>query len=103
MESWRGLGRRVGILSGGRRTEEDRIADGSGVREQIARGAMVREQNRVTAPEYRESTPEHNRVPDWLQTGAAWSWRLLLLAAALALIARAVGRVDIGVRPCSAA
>jgi predicted PurR-regulated permease PerM len=103
MESWRGLGRRVGILSGGRSTEEDRIADGAGVREQIARGAMVREQNRVTAPEHRESTPENNRVPDWLQTGAAWSWRLLLLAAALYLIARAIGVLYIVVVPCTAA
>jgi predicted PurR-regulated permease PerM len=124
MESWRGLGRRVGILSGGRGTEEDRIADGTGVREQIARGAGVRQQNRVTAPdrgpaglpgadsastaggdwpERRESTPEYNRVPDWLQTGAAWSWRLLLLAAALYLIARAIGVLYIVVLPCTAA
>src|SRR3984957_3184260 len=103
MESWRGLGRRVGILSGGRSAEEDRIADGAGVREQIARGAMVREQNRVTVPERRESTPENNRVPDWLQTGAAWSWRLLLLAAALYLIARAIGVLYIVVVPCAAA
>ena len=135
MESWRGLGRRVGILSGGRGTEEDRIADGTGVREQIARGAVVREQNRATAPdrgpvsmpgadpasmpgadpasmpgradqtgpEHRGSTPEHNRVPDWLQTGAAWSWRLLLLAAALYLIARAIGVLYIVVVPCTAA
>jgi predicted PurR-regulated permease PerM len=103
MESWRGLGRRVGILSGGRGTEEDRIADGTGVREQIARGAVVREQNRGTAPERRESTLEHDRVPDWLQTGAAWSWRLLLLAAALYLIARAIGVLYIVVVPCTAA
>lgn len=124
MESWRGLRRRVGILSGGRGAEEDRIADGTGVREQIARGADVRQQNRVTAPdlgpaglpgadpastaaggwpESRESTPEYNRVPDWLQTGAAWSWRLLLLAAALYLIARAIGVLYIVVVPCTAA
>jgi predicted PurR-regulated permease PerM len=103
MESWRGLGRRVGILSGGRDTEEDRIADGTGVREQIARGAVVREQNRVTAPERRESTVEHDRVPDWLQTGAAWSWRLLLLVGAIYLIARAIGVLYIVVVPCTAA
>ena len=38
-----------------------------------------------------QDTAEHNRVPGWLQTGAAWSWRLLLLAAALYLIASVIG------------
>src|SRR2546430_1015870 len=31
-------------------------------------------------PERAENAAEPNRVPGWLQTGAAWSWRLLLLA-----------------------
>jgi predicted PurR-regulated permease PerM len=47
--------------------------------------------------------PEQNRVPGWLQTGAAWSWRLLLLALALYLIARAIGVLYIVVVPCTAA
>jgi predicted PurR-regulated permease PerM len=99
--------------------EKDQIADDTGVREQIARGADVREQNREAGPDRdrgrtpggaervqpgrRVSTAEHNRVPDWLQTGAAWSWRLLLLAAALYLIARAIGVLYIVVVPCTAA
>jgi len=48
-------------------------------------------------------TAEHNRVPGWLQTGAAWSWRLLLLAAAIYLIARAISVLAIVVVPCTAA
>ncbi len=54
-------------------------------------------------PDRRENTAEHNRVPGWLQTGAAWSWRLLLLAAALYLIARVIGVLYIVVVPCTAA
>src|ERR1035438_8430739 len=107
--------------------EEERIARGTGVQEQIARGEGVREQNRVSAPgpggvdaagagrvgtpeqalvsmpERRVSLPEHSRVPGWLQTGAAWSWRLLLLAVALYLIARILGVLYIVVLPCIAA
>jgi predicted PurR-regulated permease PerM len=107
--------------------EEDRIADGTGVQEQIARGEGVREQNRVNAPgpglvsasgagragpseqalasmpERRVSVPENSRVPGWLQTGAAWSWRLLLLAVAIYLIARVLGVLYIVVVPCIAA
>jgi len=103
--------------------EEDRIARGTGAREQIARGEGVREQNRVGAPgpagppgrpgtpeqalvnmpERRANVAEHNRVPSWLQTGAAWSWRLLLLAVAIYLIARILGVLYIVVVPCIAA
>ena len=104
MQSWRGLRRRVGVLPVGSRAEEDRVAAGTGVQEQIARGADVREQNRRPAPDRDPvSTAEHNRVPDWLQTGAAWSWRLLLLAAAIYLISRAIGVLYIVVVPCTAA
>jgi predicted PurR-regulated permease PerM len=42
-------------------------------------------------------------VPGWLQTGAAWSWRLLLLAVAIYLIARLLGILYIVVVPCVAA
>jgi predicted PurR-regulated permease PerM len=99
--------------------EEDRVARGEGVREQIERGAEIRDQNRramaqggrvwtpeqavVAMPERRASRPEHNRVPSWLQTGAAWSWRLLLLAAAIYLVIRLLGLLYIVVVPCTAA
>ncbi len=39
-------------------------------------------------------------MPGWLQTGAAWSWRLLLLAAAIYLIVRVLGILYIIVVPC---
>ncbi len=101
-------------------TEEERIARGDGVQEQIARGEDVREQNRLDSPEQsrvgtpeqarvtmppqqRANVPESSRVPGWLQTGAAWSWRLLLLAAAIYLIARVLGVLYIVVVPCIAA
>jgi predicted PurR-regulated permease PerM len=92
------------VPGGDKAVEEERIARGTGVQEQIARGAEVRERNSVNAPERgRASMPEQNRVPGWLQTGAAWSWRLLLLALALYLIARAIGVLYIVVVPCTAA
>ncbi len=99
--------------------QEDRVARGEGVREQIERGAGIREQNRramaesgrvrtpeqtlVSMPERRVNPAEHNRVPSWLQTGAAWSWRLLLLAAAIYLVIRILGILYIVVVPCTAA
>jgi len=91
--------------------QEERIARGTGVQEQIARGAAVREVSQVSeagrrlaeAPDRREVVPEQSRVPSWLATGAAWSWRLLLLAIAIYLIARVVGILYIVVVPCVAA
>jgi predicted PurR-regulated permease PerM len=99
--------------------QEDRVARGEGVHEQIERGAGIREQNRramgeggrvstpeqalVAMPERRANPSEHNRVPSWLQTGAAWSWRLLLLAAAIYLVIRILGILYIVVVPCTAA
>ena len=47
--------------------------------------------------------PEQSRVPSWLATAAAWSWRLLLLAIGLYLIARVLGIIYIVVVPCIAA
>ena len=98
---------------------EDRIARGTGVREQIARGLRARKQNRMNAPEQavvrtpeqarvtmparQQNVSESSRVPSWLQTGAAWSWRLLLLGAAIYLIARILGILYIVVVPCIAA
>jgi predicted PurR-regulated permease PerM len=90
---------------------KERIARGTGVKEQIARGAAVRELDRAgvpgreqaDAPDRQAIVPEQNRVPSWLQTGAAWSWRLLLLAVAIYLIARVLGILYIVVVPCVAA
>ena len=42
-------------------------------------------------PERGADSPESGLVPRWLQTGAAWSWRLLVLTAAICL---ASGRVS---------
>jgi predicted PurR-regulated permease PerM len=88
-----------------------RSACGTGVQEQIVRGAAVRELDRAgehgrkqaDAPDRQVSVAEQNRVPSWLQTGAAWSWRLLLLAVAIYLIARVLGILYIVVVPCVAA
>ena len=90
-------------------------AGGAGVQDQIDRGAAVREQERPAAPGAgRPGTPEQagagpgrgagspesGRVPGWLATGAAWSWRLLILAAAIYLVARVLGMLSIVVVPC---
>ena len=90
---------------------KERIAGGTGVQEQPARGATVNDLDRVSepgreradAPDRRVSVPEQSRVPSWLQTAAAWSWRLLLLAVAIYLIARMLGVLYIVVVPCVAA
>src|SRR5437764_3402535 len=121
MESWRGRGRQAG------RDALSRLAaawkagadpggpgpdgpDGLGRSDGGPNGAggtgQAREDSAdatVSVPERRENTAEHNRVPGWLQTGAAWSWRLLLLAAAIYLIARVLGVLYIVVVPCVAA
>jgi len=51
----------------------------------------------------RRNVPEQSRVPSWLQTGAAWCWRLLLIAIAIYLTARLLGILYIVVVPCVAA
>ncbi len=133
MQSWWGLRQRVGQVIAGRpdpslsngpsdtgepsieehgamseeavaEAEQERIATGEGVQEQIARGQDVRKANRVDAPRpSRAGRPENSRVPSWLATGAAWSWRLLLLAVVIYLIARILGLLYIVVVPCIAA
>jgi predicted PurR-regulated permease PerM len=80
-------------------TDDEPIARGPAVKQQAARGPAVRELTRVT----RAIAPEQSRVPSWLATAAAWSWRLLLLAIAVYLIARVVGILYIVVVPCVAA
>jgi predicted PurR-regulated permease PerM len=42
-------------------------------------------------------------VPRWLQTAAAWSWRLLLLAIAAYIVARVAATLYVVVVPCAAA
>ena len=87
--------------------EQERIARGTGVPEQIARGPAVRElsrpsepdRQRADEPDHQVTVPEQNRVPSWLQTAAAWSWRLLLIAIAIYLIARLLGILYIVVVP----
>jgi len=51
----------------------------------------------------RANSPEQSRVPSWLQTAAAWSWRLLLIAIVIYLTARMLGILYIVVVPCVAA
>jgi predicted PurR-regulated permease PerM len=89
--------------------QEERTARGTGVQEQIAGGAAVHELNRAgepgrqRGPDRRATGAEQSRVPGWLQTAAAWSWRLLLLAIVIYLIARLLGILYIVVVPCVAA
>jgi predicted PurR-regulated permease PerM len=91
--------------------EEERIASGAGVKEQIARGAAVHRLNNESepvrtaghAPDRRMAVPEQSRVPSWLATASAWAWRLLLLAVVIYLIARVLGILYIVVVPCIAA
>jgi predicted PurR-regulated permease PerM len=108
MESWRGRGRgrqagrdTLARLVTARRAGPDPGGGPNGAEEAVPAGQP--EQARAGVPDRRETTAEHNRVPGWLQTGAAWSWRLLLLAAAIYLAARILGVLYIVVVPCVAA
>ena len=86
----------------------ERIARGPGTQERIDHGAAVHELNRQSEPGREQAdvpdrgvtAPEQSRVPGWLQTAAAWSWRLLLLAIVIYLIARLLGILYIVVVPC---
>jgi predicted PurR-regulated permease PerM len=105
MESWRGQGRQAGRDALARLATAWKAGSdpGGGLNGADAVPAAPPEQARAGMAERRENTAEYNRVPGWLQTGAAWSWRLLLLAAALYLIARVIGVLYIVVVPCTAA
>jgi predicted PurR-regulated permease PerM len=91
--------------------EEKQIARGTRVKEQITRGAAVRELNSASepgrgpgdGPDRRMPVPEQSRVPSWLATASAWAWRLLLLAVVIYLISRVLGILYIVVVPCVAA
>ena len=56
----------------------------------------------ASAPPRAPDAP-HAGVPRWLQTAAAWSWRLLLLAIVLYVAARVAARLYLVVVPCAAA
>jgi predicted PurR-regulated permease PerM len=106
MESWRGrqasrdaLARLMTAWKAG--SDPGRGPNGPNGAEVVPVGQP--EQASAAIPDRRENIAEHNRVPGWLQTGAAWSWRLLLLAAAIYLIARVIGVLYIVVVPCTAA
>ena len=112
MESWRGRGRQAGRdalarlvtawKAGSDPGGPGRSGGGlNGTAEAVPAGQP--ERARAGIPDRHGNTAEYNRVPGWLQTGAAWSWRLLLLAAALYLIARVIGVLYIVVVPCTAA
>jgi predicted PurR-regulated permease PerM len=117
MESWRGRGQQAGrdavsrlaaAWKAGRvdRTEPAPDAAGPSAAGPSAAGpsaAVTPEASLVSMPGRADNAAEHSRVPGWLQTGAAWSWRLLLLAAALYLVARVISILSIVVVPCIAA
>jgi predicted PurR-regulated permease PerM len=54
----------------------------------------------VTANEHGTS---RGGVPAWLRTGAAWSWRLLLLGVVVYVLARIAAKLYVVVVPCTAA
>ncbi|MGD0238846.1 MAG: AI-2E family transporter [Streptosporangiaceae bacterium] len=112
MESWRGRGQQAGrdavsrlaaAWKAGRMdgTEPTPAAGGTPAADTSA--AVTPEASLVSMPGRADNAAEHGRVPGWLQTGAAWSWRLLLLAAALYLVARVISILSIVVVPCIAA
>ncbi len=101
--------------TGNQAAKEDRIARGADVQDHIDRGADIHEQNRRNAPVPgtagspeqarvppggEAGPPERSRLPGSLQTGAAWSWRLLIIGAALYVVSRVLGVLYIVVVPC---
>ncbi len=100
MGSWRGLGRRAGREAKGSLTATGKTGAGPDL---AAVGGKAQNEPGASALGTGTTTAEHNRVPSWLQTGAAWSWRLLLLALVIYLVARAIGVLYIVVVPCTAA
>jgi predicted PurR-regulated permease PerM len=90
----------------GRRTAEPRAGEGAG-----AANDAVPDGGPTDTPRPPAALPEATRpdrapgaeVPRWLQTGAAWSWRLLLLAIAAYIVARVAAVLYLVVVPCAAA
>ena len=98
--------RRMANGVAGRRTAESRAGDAA------ANGAApggppgtARPPAALSEAERQGRAPgaEGAGVPRWLQTGAAWSWRLLLLAIAAYIVARVAAVLYIVVVPCAAA
>ena len=89
--------------------QERPVTRGAGVQEREPNGqsaeapAAAPGRREAGSGQGREAGSGQGRVPGWLQTAAAWSWRLLLLAIALYLIARVLGILYIVVVPCVAA
>jgi predicted PurR-regulated permease PerM len=112
MESWRGRGQQAGrdavsrlaaAWKAGRMDRTEPAPDAAGTPAADPPAAVTPEASLVSMPGHADNAAEHSRVPGWLQTGAAWSWRLLLLAAALYLVARVISVLSIVVVPCIAA
>jgi predicted PurR-regulated permease PerM len=99
--------RRMANGVAGRRTAEPRAGEGAGA---AANGA-VPDGGPTDTARPPAAPPEATRpdrapgaeVPRWLQTGAAWSWRLLLLAIAAYIVARVAAVLYLVVVPCAAA
>ena len=101
--------RRMANGVAGRRTAESRAGEGAGA---AANGAAPGGPPGTAQPpaalseaarQGRAPGAEGAGVPRWLQTGAAWSWRLLLLAIAAYIVARVAAVLYIVVVPCAAA
>jgi predicted PurR-regulated permease PerM len=85
--------------------ETETPANGTSAAATGASGAAVTEAA-VTEAAVTEAVSAEERaggVPRWLQTGAAWSWRLLLLAIVLYVLARVAALLYLVVVPCAAA
>ena len=101
--------RRMANGVAGRRTADSRAGEGA---EGAANGAAPGGPPGTAQPpaalseaarQGRAPGAEGAGVPRWLQTGAAWSWRLLLLAIAAYIVARVAAVLYIVVVPCAAA
>jgi predicted PurR-regulated permease PerM len=91
----------------GRRTAQSRADEGAGatVNGAASGGRPPAALSEATRPDRAPGAPGAPgvEVPRWLQTGAAWSWRLLLLAIAAYIVARVAAVLYIVVVPCAAA
>jgi len=75
-------------------------ANGSSATEAPVTGAAATE---MAVTEAVSAEARAGGVPRWLQTGAAWSWRLLLLAILLYVLARVAALLYLVIVPCAAA
>jgi predicted PurR-regulated permease PerM len=68
-----------------------------------AKRAARRAPDRAESPVVAPPPPPPELVPGWLRVGAAWSWRLVLLAALLYVAGRVASDLYLVVVPCAAA